>query len=121
MLKIKLFSAVLAFSALAISLGVEAHPRGGYYHHPRFSFYLGVPWYSSPFYSYYPYYYPYYPPEIVTAPASPPVYIERGGPQSTELPAGYWYYCSDPEGYYPYIKECPSGWLQVDPVPPSPR
>ena len=30
----------------------------------------------------------------------------------------YWYYCTDPEGYYPYLEDCPTGWLQV--VPKSP-
>jgi hypothetical protein len=35
---------------------------------------------------------------------------------------GYWYYCQNPQGYYPYVKECPAGWLQVvpQPTPPSP-
>lgn len=94
---------------------------GGFYRHyghPRFSFYLGIPWYPRPYFSY-PYY-PYYPPTIVTVPANPPVYIERDAPQATQqLPSGYWYYCSNPEGYYPYVRECPSGWRQVDPIPPQ--
>ena len=133
MLKTKMFSAMVALSAMVLSIGADAdsHPRGGhfggghygggYYRgHPSFGFYWGVPLYPRPYYPYYPYYYPYYPPQIVTVPTSPPVYIERGEPQSTQqLPGGYWYYCSDPEGYYPYIKECPSGWRQVEPVPPA--
>ena len=126
MLKMKMFSAMLAVSAMAFSFGVEAdhHHHGGHHHsHSSFGFYFGLPLYTSPYYfPYYPYYYPYYPPGIVTVPSRPPVYIERGSPQSTQqFPAGYWYYCSDPEGYYPYIKECPSGWQQVDPIPPLPR
>ncbi len=32
---------------------------------------------------------------------------------------GYWYYCTDPEGYHPYVKDCPQGWMQV--VPSRPR
>ena len=25
----------------------------------------------------------------------------------------YWYYCPNPQGYYPYIKNCPNGWMKV--------
>ena len=34
----------------------------------------------------------------------------------------YWYYCTDPQGYYPYIKSCPGGWVTVIPkvTPPPP-
>jgi len=32
-------------------------------------------------------------------------------------PDYYWYYCSDPEGYYPYITNCNVAW---EPVPPTP-
>lgn len=121
MLTTKMFPAMLACLATVLSFGVMAHPRGGYYHrHPSYSFSFGIPLYPGPYYPYYPYYYPYYPPRIVTVPVEPPVYIEREVPQSTQqLPAGYWYYCSDPKGYYPYVKECPSGWRRVDPVPPQ--
>jgi len=27
----------------------------------------------------------------------------------------YWYYCEEPRGYYPYVKSCPQGWMQVVP------
>ncbi len=30
--------------------------------------------------------------------------------------AQYWYYCSDPAGYYPYVTQCNTGW---QPVPAS--
>ena len=30
----------------------------------------------------------------------------------------YWYYCTDPEGYHPYVKSCPQGWMQVVPSGP---
>ena len=61
------------------------------------------------------FYYPYYP--LVIAP-SPTVYIERGNPQSVAQPY-YWYSCANPEGYYPYVQQCPGGWQQVAPHPPS--
>ena len=28
----------------------------------------------------------------------------------------YWYYCSDPAGYYPYVMQCSADW---QPVPAS--
>ena len=31
--------------------------------------------------------------------------------------AHWWYICRNPAGYYPYIKECPTGWEKVPPVP----
>jgi hypothetical protein len=94
----------------------------------NFGFYAaypyGYPFYGSPYYTR-PYYdYPYYnPPAVIAVQPPPPVtYIEQA-PQPTvqENPSGYWYYCTNPEGYFPYVRECSSGWQQVDPVPPSSR
>jgi len=61
-----------------------------------------------------------YPPAVVTVPVpvTPPVYIQQSPPVSQHLQAGYWYYCRNPEGYYPYIKECLQAWEQVEPRPP---
>jgi hypothetical protein len=66
-----------------------------------------------------PYYgepYP-YPPVIVTSP--PQVYVQPA-PQTPNPPppaAAYWYYCEDPQGYYPYVQQCPGGWQPVAPTP----
>ncbi|MCQ8104761.1 hypothetical protein NP590_11645 [Methylomonas sp. SURF-2] len=93
------------------------HWGGGFHAYPRYGFYFGLPLYPR---AYYPYpYQPYYPPTVVTVPSSPPVYIERPAPPMArqQFPAGYWYYCNNPEGYYPYVTDCPAGWRQVDPVP----
>jgi len=87
----------------------------------HFGFYFGAPLYPYPYYRY-PFYYPYYyPPSIITVPVTPPVYIQQPPPPSPQHPSGYWYYCTHPEGYYPYIKECPKGWQQVEPIPSAPR
>jgi hypothetical protein len=55
------------------------------------------------------YYYPppaYYPPQpVVVAPQPAPPTIS---PQ-----AQTWYYCDNPQGYYPYVSSCYSGWRQV--------
>ena len=101
--------------------GGWGYGHGGHYGHSSFGFYFGAPFYSYPYYSY-PYQYPYYyPPAVVTVPVTPPVYIQQSPPNAQQYPTGYWYYCNTPEGYYPYIKECPNGWQQVNPIPPAPR
>lgn len=96
------------------------HYGGGHYGgHSSFGFYFNAPLYP---YSYYPYQYPYYyPPAVVAVPATPPVYIQQTPPAAQQYPSGYWYYCDNPEGYYPYIKVCSNGWQQVEPIPPAPR
>ena len=32
-------------------------------------------------------------------------------------PDYYWYYCTNPEGYYPYVQECLGTWHAVPPAP----
>lgn len=98
---------------------------GGYYG-PGFYGYGGYGYggygygYGYPFY-YSPYYYPpayAYPPTVI-APSAPPVYIQQEQPQPVQPQSNYWYHCQDPEGYYPYVKDCPGGWLPVAPQPPA--
>ena len=98
--------------------GGWGYGHGGNYGHSSFGFYFGAPLY--PYYSY-PYQSPYYyPPTIITVPVTPPVYIQQSRPAAQQYPSGYWYYCTSPEGYYPYIKVCPNGWQQVAPIPSAP-
>ena len=100
--------------------GGWGYGHGGSYGRSSFGIYFGAPFYSYPYYGY-PYQYPYYyPPAVVTVPVTPPVYIQQSPPAAQQNAPGYWYYCNNPEGYYPYIKECPNGWQQVEPLPPSP-
>ncbi len=101
--------------------------RHGYSHRHdygrgRFGLYLGIPYYPYPYYDF-PYRYPYYPPTVITVPATPPVYIQQSPPadEQQDDASGYWHYCTNPEGYYPYIKECPGGWQLVEPTPPEPH
>lgn len=61
--------------------------------------------------------YPYYATPPVVVQQSPPVYVEPA-PQPDE--AYYWYYCENPKGYYPYVKQCPNGWMKVVPSPAPP-
>jgi hypothetical protein len=104
--------------------------RGGYWG-PRVGIYVGGPAYwgawGYPWYGGYPYAYPYayapYPAAYVAQDA--PSYSEppltqgeyQGQPQGQ---ANFWYYCTDPAGYYPYVQGCSKAWVQVTPqaVPP---
>lgn len=79
------------------------------------------PYYGAPYPNYYPYY-PYYPPYYSypyygypPVQTSPPVYVERG--QDGTRGEYYWYYCSNPKGYYPYVRTCNTNWQRVTPVP----
>ena len=107
--------AALALVVCAIASGSALAHGGGRVH---FGFVFGGPWYWGPGYYYPPPYY-YYPPPAYYPPASPPVYIERDdAPASAQ---GFWYYCEQSRGYYPYVKECPAGWRRVPPAPaPAP-
>ncbi|HEY8035016.1 MAG TPA: hypothetical protein VIF37_05465 [Methylobacter sp.] len=98
---------------------------GANWAHGHLGFYFGAPIY--PYYPYSsPYYYPYqspyyYPPTIITIPVTPPTYIQRSPQPSQQYPSGYWYYCNNPKGYYPYVKQCSESWQEVEPVPSTPR
>ena len=113
---------------------------GGWRGGSRVGFYWGIPmggygygyypYYGSRFYGsgYYgmPYYYPSYPAPVVQS--APVIYIERGDNQQVitqevqknspeENQGPWWYYCVDAKGYYPYVNQCPGGWLRVEPQP----
>lgn len=117
--------------------GSDGH--GGYYGHAAYGGYVGRPGYHGysnvgvgividPF-LYRPWYYPgpyYYPPygypypPVISVPANPPVYIERAEVAEPAPPASAsWYYCANPQGYYPYVENCPGGWQAVAPRPPA--
>jgi hypothetical protein len=95
----------------------------------RFGFYVGAPFYGL---GYYPYYAPYYsnpaygyPAPAYDYSAAAPAYVEQGNamtaPPSAPVQSqgNWWYYCADSNAYYPYVRECPAGWQQVSPQPPS--
>ena len=110
----------LVLGVLAFSLGgtAAADPGHGHAHS-----HVGVGIVVDPFWFAYPgpYYYPpyYYPSPVVTVPATPPVYIERDAGPAPQTSA-YWYYCAQPSGYYPDVKQCPGGWQPVSPqLPPE--
>jgi hypothetical protein len=106
---------VTGFILMAALPGYAWHGGHGGHGHFSGSVWIGPVW--SPWWGpAYPYYYnPYYATPPVVVQQSPDEYVQQSAPQSEE-PA-YWYYCQDPKGYYPYVKECPNGWLKVAPSP----
>ncbi len=78
--------------------------RGGHWHHGRHAGRLGWWWIVGGAWYFYPlrvapYPDPYRPPVVVVPPAPTP-------PQ-------YWYYCTNPAGYYPYVAQCAVNWQRV--------
>ena len=60
-----------------------------------------------------------YAPPIVVQ--EPPQRIEYQNVPLGPAPPAYWYYCSNPAGYYPQIATCPGGWAQVLAQPQEPE
>ena len=118
-----IFAAVLlAVAGVFASEPALAHGRSHVSVGVGFGF--GYPYWGGPWgpWGYYPY--PYYgSPTVVLQ--QPVTYVEQNPvPQAApaaSAPAadsGWWYYCDQSRGYYPYVRECPGGWQRV---PPSPR
>ena len=104
---------LIGFTLAAAGL-LGAGSAFAWHHGPRvvFGFNVGPYWGPWPYYYPAPVYYPAAP--VVVSPPAPAQYVERTDqPQSS----GYWYYCETSRGYYPYVKECPSGWKAVPPAP----
>jgi hypothetical protein len=88
--------------------------------------------YTPPRYYQSTYYQPaYYPqPQVVV---QSPTYVEQRAPEYMPPPPApvyrqqapvsdggdWWYRCRQPDGYYPYVRTCPSGWQRVAPTPPG--
>jgi hypothetical protein len=98
--------------------GNSADARGGHGGHVGVGVWLGPGWWGPYPYYYPPYYYPYYQEPPIVIEQQPEVYVQPA-PQAEQQPI-YWYYCKDPQGYYPYVKQCPGGWMKVVPTPPEP-
>ncbi len=114
-------SMYIALAAMALilmsSLPVLAHG------HFRGNVWIGPVWGPGWWGPVYPY--PYYAPPPVVVQQAPETYVQQApetyvqqSPQSEEQ--SYWYYCGNPQGYYPYVKQCPNGWTRVVPSPAPP-
>ncbi|RDU96994.1 hypothetical protein [Trinickia dinghuensis] len=121
------FNASLALAAAAL-LGFAGAAHAA---HWRVGVYMGAP---GPYYYPYgpvvpaPYYYAPYAPPVVVAPDDPDTtYVERPQPgqqddQGEDGPQpGTWWYCARTKSYYPYVKQCASGWREVPATPPAPN
>ena len=113
----KAVSIILAAAALLLASSFPALANG----HVHGSIWIGPVWgpgWWGPAYPY-PYPYPYYagPPVVIQQQQQPPT--EYIAPEQPEAPS-YWYFCQNPKGYYPYVKQCPGGWMKVVPSPPAP-
>ena len=99
--------------------GQSGHFAGGTHFVPRFRtrVFIGASLFA-PLY-YYPLPPPYYydPAPAYIDPA--PTYIEQYPGQTAPQQSFYWFYCTSSNAYYPYVKDCPGGWQQVAPQPPS--
>lgn len=105
------------------------HGGGGFGHFGGYRGYYGG--YGGLYYGLgYPYYgygagygypYLYYSPSAAYMQQTPQTYIQQAAPVAQQNPSGFWYYCNNPEGYYPSVKTCSNGWQQVPPTPPPPQ
>jgi hypothetical protein len=85
---------------------------GSIFYGPSFGFYDPFWWPYA-----YPYPYSYYPPRVVYQQYVPPPADYLAPPQGP-APESFWYHCDNPEGYYPYVRQCDGPWQQV-PVRPD--
>lgn len=81
----------------------------GRWRHERHNGVRGWWWFSGGLWYFYPrpvypYPDPYVPPYAVVP---PPV----------DAPPAYWYYCSNPRGYFPYVPQCYGYWHKVPAAP----
>ncbi|TXI17392.1 MAG: hypothetical protein E6Q62_09155 [Nitrosomonas sp.] len=131
MFDLKRLKWLIIILGLILNTGIEAHGRhshshlnfgigiGGYYPGLYGPSYYGPSFYGFRSFGYSPFFYgPYYSyPPTVVVPVTPPVYIQREQLRPVESQINYWHYCRNPEGYYPYVKNCPGGWIPVAPQP----
>jgi hypothetical protein len=104
--------------------------RAGHWVHGWYGGRFGWWWVADGYWYWYPepvYPYPTYvgavmaeppPPPAPTPP--PPVVVTQAPPPPAPTgapPVQSWYYCDNPQGYYPYVQACGGPWQQVPAVP----
>ena len=140
----KLVMAMIILAISAATQTVTASER--HFHGPRLSVGFGLGFgpfgypdpvaYRHNYYpvSYYPYQSTYYPEVMVSTVITPtPVYVRHAESVSTRplqsaqiqpevsSNGSDWYYCHNPDGFYPSIKACPTGWQRVPAQAPADR
>ena len=89
----------------------QRHHSGHHHHHRHSRSYTSFGF----MYNMSPGYYPWYGSSVVAIPVErgPVSYIQRS---EGDAPAeNYWFYCSQPQGYYPWVKECQGSWQRIRP------
>ena len=89
--------------------------RGGVWRQDWHAGRFGWWWVVGPSWYFYPepiYPYPNYVPPAIVVQQPPPV--PSGLP-----PMQSWYYCDNPQGYYPYVASCSLPWREVPAAPPA--
>jgi hypothetical protein len=95
--------------------------RAGYWG-PRAGVYIGAPAYWSGWpYAWgaayaVPYVVPYAVAPLALNTAPPQVIVQ---PAQQEPADSYWYYCTQPAGYFPYVQNCGQPWMKVVPQVPG--
>lgn len=119
---------------VGFSLGLVINPFPSYYrpyygfagtYYPPYVYSAYRPYAST---AYYPYSYRDYPEVVVntvitTSPgmtyipdfsnSNTSIYPSNQSETEPTVNSGDWYYCPNPDGFYPSIKICPSGWQRV--------
>lgn len=96
--------------------------RSGYWYHGWYNGLWAWWWIAGGVWFYYPV--PIYPYPNPYVPGTVTVINNQVPPETppAQAPvAQYWYHCKAPEGYYPYVSECPGGWTKVPATPVASR
>lgn len=108
----KVTGVILAAMVLLLGSVLPGHAWGGYGGHHGYGYHGYGGHYGFGYGHYgYGYGYPYYSYSVpVVIQQEPQVYVQQD-------PQPYWYYCENAKAYYPYVQQCPNGWIKV--VPPT--
>lgn len=100
---------------MASSIIMRPGDAGGYY--------WGAGFYGAAWPWFYPWYYgyavPVFPYSVYSETAAPVEFVEMNPAPAADDAANVWYYCQNPQGYYPYVKSCAGGWQKVPVQPPK--
>jgi hypothetical protein len=99
---------------------------GAGYWGPRAGVYVGGPgyWGAWPYAWGAGYAVPYaVAPLVVNAAPAAQVYVQQEPAAAAPAPSlpdsSYWYYCTQPAGYFPYVQDCSHAWMKVVPQVPG--
>jgi len=96
--------------------------RGGYFYYGVGFYGFWPDFYPGYFAAYDGYVVPIAGDSFLVQPAAPVEYVEMApppAPGAKPSAANSWYYCKDPDGYYPYVKSCKANWEVVPAQPPG--